>query len=217
MEDIQNSIDELGMRLSEVTEQIQEMNALFSKATEDLGKGTDEAILQKLDNIISQNEKIAQAILALADMMKNNDAESMDESSSMRPSVSVPSPAYNQQRPQQYNIPNISLDDGGMEEMPLPEPEIRNASMQRQMPPLPQQMPPLPPQRQAVKPQEAPQPTLQPPVPLKQPPQDWQYPADDLKPLPLYPPKRPAREELKQFNDPLPPPPRNPMPRPGMF
>jgi hypothetical protein len=228
MDDIEGSMDELAMRLSETGEQVSQLLEVFSKANDSMGKSTDNAILSKLDEIIGQNEKIASAILALADMLKeiNKPADEIPLKAAEEDDYLEAKRQWQQGMMQIPSAPPMpSMSSASMpqrDQMPqMPSRDQMSSMRSREqvpMPPLremPQMYPPTSQQSAQQRPMQAPDASYQGQMP--QTPYQEQ-PDDDLKPLPLYPPKRDqkSREQLRGMPD-APPMPKNPMPRPGFF
>ncbi|MEM4268466.1 MAG: hypothetical protein QXK37_06590 [Candidatus Woesearchaeota archaeon] len=76
---LKNYIEELNQNILNLNDVISDLTSLFKEAKEDLEKDAEKSISEKLDIIISQNEKIAKAVLALAEIIQPEEEETEQE------------------------------------------------------------------------------------------------------------------------------------------
>ena len=206
----------MGQSMDDLSKSLKSMISIFKEAKDELRIEDEEKellskkidpMINKLDNLLDQNEKIAEGILSLADMIKKLEAKVDSAGSQKGPDLLRSSaPPRSSSQPQQPTFPSM-----------LP-PQQQPA----QSPQFPPQQPPIqPPQQPSI------QPPQQPPM-GGAPPQDLL--TDSLGPSPKPPQEPPQLQPSQQPSAPPgqeqatqgglsmpPPPPPNPGKKKGFF
>jgi hypothetical protein len=114
---LNRNMAEMNKRLSDLDARLSELNGLFKDANQEMSSSADEPILEKLDEISRQNEKIASAILALADLINPEEKEAEPQSTPVPQAVAA-APAA---KIEAVKSPNITLPPGSMPPAPFPQ------------------------------------------------------------------------------------------------